>query len=121
MKKADRLKLEEATYYRVAKAFGATGDVYEVRRFVDGKPEGLYYVTLNPGQVVWCDCPGFKHQKFAHMDHKHVKLVAHFQMLELADTILDIEPPMWAKYKIKGTGANTTIHHQLTIWKDEHA
>jgi len=119
MKKADREKLERATRYRVQKAFGATGDVYEVRRFVSEEPAGLYHVTLNldgDSHIIWCDCPGFKRQKYAHMEHKHIKLVLHFQALERADKIA---PPAYATYRIKGTGANATIHHQLTAWEDD--
>ena len=90
MKKANRLRLEQATHYRVAKAFGATGDVYEVRRFVNEEQAALYHVTLNTvrdAHIMWCDCPGFRRQKYAYIEHKHIKLVAHFQALEQADKI----------------------------------
>jgi len=124
MKKAEREALENVTCYRVAKAFGATGDTYEVRKLLmndnlEREQKGLYYVTLNQKGLVWCDCTGFRIQKFAHRDHKHVKLVAHFQALEQADEALNRGAPAFAQYHIRGTGAHTKIHHDMTQWETE--
>lgn len=105
MKKADQRRLERRTFYKVTKANGA--HMYDVRRFLDYDFEKWYSVTLMPGDedegvsdIIWCDCTGFKIQKFPHIDHKHIKLVLDYQ---------ERGEPMWAKYRIQGTGAVTAI------------
>lgn len=107
MKKVDKLALLTAsTTYQVCKSRHDMPHHYEVLRRVNGVNEDLFYVTLKMSddsimpKVIWCDCPGFKGQKFAHIDHKHIKLVRHYQALG---------EPGWATYRIHGTGAHTEI------------
>ncbi len=108
MKKADRLALEQRTIYCVAKAFGNTGHTYEVRKMFGGDQQSLILVTVKQqvGEeiILWCDCPGFRMQKYAHIEHKHIKLVIDFQ--DRVEHEPDIE---WAEYRIFGTGQKASI------------
>lgn len=109
MKKKEREELEARTRYTVCKAAASMGHGYEVRRLVDGKQKALYYVTLvlHPGGIptIWCDCPGFRMQKYAHIEHKHVKLVMEYQ---------DCGEPLLSTFIMKGTGQNVTIIHEFS-------
>ena len=121
MKKADRLRLEARTTYKVTKAFGDTGHSYNVTKHVDGEHKLLdshMLVTVKWDKekepyypvVIWCSCSGFKCQKFAHIDHKHIKLVLDFQKHGEPDEVL---------YKIHGTGGHTEIEHIASMWIDD--
>lgn len=107
MKKADRIRLERATKYRVEKS-KITPHNYEIRRFIDGEFEALYHVTVKwdkddpEPSVLWCDCAGFKCQKFAHIAHKHIKIVLNY---------MAHNEPNHSWYRIRGTGAKTEIEH----------
>ena len=110
MKKAERLELEARTTYSVCKAAPNVGHTHEIRRKEDGKMKALYYVTLTYShggapKVIWCDCAGFKRQKYAHMEHKHIKLAVDYNE-RVPD---DYGEAITGVYQIHGTGANAEI------------
>ncbi len=121
MKKEERLLLEQRTQYVVAKAFGQGSETYSVKRLLDNIQEEIYFVTVTwepkvLGQdripkVLWCDCMGFRMQKYAYVQHKHIKLVIDFQ--KRGD-------PLFAMYRIRGTGGKAVIEHLHSYWEDKH-
>lgn len=110
MKKKEREELEAVTTYTVRSRSDhpAMKGSYSITREVRRVPDATYWITLiwpdipEPlvPKVIWCDCPGFSHQKFAHIEHKHIKLVLDYQKRG---------EPEYATYRIHGTGANTRI------------
>jgi hypothetical protein len=116
MKKADREALEAVTVYRVER--DKLEGKYKITKRIDGDLDGIFHVTLTwyphcegeMPKVMWCDCTGFQCQKFAHIDHKHIKLVIDYQ---------EEGEPTYAEYHIFGTGAKAKIKHIMTVWEDE--
>ena len=103
MKKEERLERELATHYRVCVNFGKGSNVYRVSKVVWDVEVEIYHVQLNLNRmppIVWCDCMGFRGQKFPHIEHKHIRLVIDYQKRG---------EPQWAEYMLKGTGRKTTI------------
>jgi len=103
MNKEERHERELATRYRVTQDFGKRSGVYRVSKVIWDVEVEVYHVQLdldrNP-TIMWCDCMGFRGQKFPHIEHKHVRLVADYQRRC---------EPTWAEYMLEGTGRNTTI------------
>lgn len=121
MKKVERKELEKKTDYVVKHNHEPFSDTYDVSKYVSGELKDTFTVTLKWNRVeeprvpvtVWCDCPGFKNQKFAHLDHKHVKVVSDFQRIERRCIG---QKPEFARYRIRGTGAHTQIKRIHTEW-----
>ncbi len=90
-------RTQESTIYRVQEDLG--GKAYRVaKRILDVEME-VYHVTIRD-DVVWCDCPGFRRQKFAKMKHKHVRAVLDY---------IARGKPYYANYLFIGVGKHTKI------------
>ena len=101
--KQDRRR-QEATVYRVERDLGPHGSVYRVAKRTLDVEVDVYHVTykeaLNGDAEVWCDCPGFRRQKFAKEKHKHVRAVKDY---------LKRGKPDYADYAFRGVGKHTKI------------
>lgn len=96
---------QEATFYKVQPDFGKRSNTYRVSKITCGEVVDMYHVTIkhpddDAAMEVFCDCMGFRRQKFAPRQHKHVRAVLDFLSRD------DIE---WAEYNFSGVGKNTTI------------
>lgn len=102
--KHDRRR-QEATVYRVEEDFGKRSGIYRLSKRTLDVELDVYHVTYKPATGddeahIWCDCPGFKRQKFAHDRHKHVRAVKDF---------IKRGSPKHAEYRFIGAGKNTKI------------
>jgi len=108
MNKEEKQQVQDATVYRIEKAFGKVKGVYRVSKRVIDEEVNAYHVTVKPSNNesvpldLWCDCPGFRRQKFPQIEHKHVRMALHYQ---------SIGEPVHADYKFTGTGRNTIIQY----------
>lgn len=95
-----------ATLYRI-NAYG--NNQYLIKKLVCGVEMEDYHITISSSKVsgkpmreqdIWCNCPGFRIQNFAKIDHKHIKVALDFQSRG---------EPTWAEYRMTGTGAKAVI------------
>ena len=107
-KKLTDAERRELTTYVVEKDFGKKSDVYRITKMVIGVEVDSYHCTvkLRNGQLhdkdIWCDCPGFRRQNFAKIEHKHIMLVLNY---------MERGEPTSATYTIVGTGKNAKIRY----------
>ncbi len=91
--------------YVVIKDFGKKSNAYKITKLQMGVELDNYHCSVRyidelEGAAVWCDCPGFRRQKFDKMQHKHIMLVLDYQKRG---------EPTSATYTIIGTGRNAKI------------
>lgn len=85
---------------------------FRIRKYPPGMEEhtDIYDVTIkgnNRGDYdLWCDCMGFRIQKFPKIQHKHIQLAMHFMELD------DVE---WALYRIKGRNRIVLVQTSLDV------
>lgn len=94
----------EATKYRIIKV--GDSNRYKIVKTIMEVETDFYSIQINPIRengmgTLWCDCPGFRIQRFPHDKHKHILLGM--------DYIARGEPE-WADYRMTGTGAKAKIH-----------
>ena len=105
MNKEEREERERMTTYRVCSTFGRLSNAFLIEKRILDVTVDRYHVSIQQelsGEItsVWCDCPGFRMQKYAHLEHKHIKLVLDFQQRG---------EPTWAEYGMAGTGQKAVI------------
>lgn len=88
---------QEVTFYRVQEDLG--GRAYRVVKRVMDVETDIYHVTIKDDDI-WCDCPGFRRQKFALERHKHIRVVRDY---------IKRGCPTWAEYNFRGSGKTTKI------------
>ena len=98
----------EATVYRIEKAFGKTLGVYRISKRVIDVEVDSYHASIKKdpatGQLeYWCDCPGFRMQKYPQWEHKHIRMALDYRQV--------LGEPEYADYKFTGSGRHTTIRH----------
>lgn len=99
-KEDDRLAMITYSIWRTG---SARQRHYQINKLTIGVDTGdKYWVQLNGRDKFWCDCPGFRRQKFPAIDHKHVKIAMDFH---------DRGEPAKALYKIHGTGVHAKIEY----------
>ena len=91
-----------ATLYRINK-YG--NNQYLIKKLICGVEMEDYHITINPLRdngmgTLWCNCPGFRIQRFPHDQHKHIKIGFDYQKRG---------EPTWAEYRMTGTGAKAVI------------
>jgi hypothetical protein len=50
-------------------------DHFEVSKFAGDREPDVYDVTISVMGQLWCNCQGFRRQKYAKNLHKHVRMV----------------------------------------------
>jgi hypothetical protein len=60
---------------RRLKASHGIKDHFEVSKFSGDAQPDVYDVTYSVTGALWCNCQGFRRQKYAKSLHKHVRLV----------------------------------------------
>lgn len=108
-KKLTDAERRELTTYVVEKDFGKKSNVYKITKMVIGVEVDSYHCTvkLTPtGRIIddniWCDCPGFRRQNFAKIEHKHIMLVLNY---------MERGEPTSVTYTIVGTGKTAKIRY----------
>ena len=92
-------RTQEATVYRVQEDFGRGSGVYRIaKRTIDVEVE-VYHVQIGK-DTVWCDCPGFRRQKFDVEQHKHIRAARDY---------ISRGSPEYIDYRFLGAGKNTQI------------
>ena len=89
----------DATRYTVHRALKSKTLMYQVNKEICGVSVEHYWVSIKSREV-YCDCAGFRIQKYPKIEHKHVKIVQDWK---------DRGEPEGAQYTIKGTGAAAEI------------
>ncbi len=92
----------DATCYTIFRTGNSKLRHYQINKEIMGVDVDKYWVQLKGSKECWCDCPGFKRQKFPKMEHKHVKIAMDFSLRG---------EPTGAHYTITGTGAKTTVEY----------
>lgn len=92
----------EMTTYTIWRTGSSRKKHYQLNKLVCGVEVEKYWVQLDGRGRFWCDCPGFRRQKFPAIDHKHVKIAVDFS---------ERGEPLKALYKIHGTGATSEIEY----------
>jgi len=106
MNKAERERdRRELTLYVIEKAFGKVKGVYRISKQVLDHEVDAYHVTVklegdDTTVQLWCDCQGFRRQKFPQLEHKHIRIALHYQ---------SIGEPTKAIYRLKGVGQATKV------------
>ncbi len=95
----------ELTIYRIQKDFGDKSNTYRIDKLVACVETSNYHIQINPINdagvgTLWCDCQGFRRQKFDKTKHKHIRIGFDY---------IARGRPEWAEYTIEGTGANAKI------------
>ena len=101
MTKEQQEEIIGATTYTIFRTGSRNKRHYQVDKMVMGVKLDTYWVQLNGRDEVYCDCPGFRRQGFAKIEHKHIKIAVDFSYRN---------EPANAIYKIEGTGAKAQIH-----------
>lgn len=99
--KPTQAETQEAAVYRIFVNKHASGEQskthYTIEKRIMDTPVELYAVTIkSEGRAdlqLWCDCPGFRVQKYPKIDHKHIKIAMDYQSRG---------QPEWAEYRILG-------------------
>ena len=100
---------QEITTYVIKGVPGKIKDNYRISKRVMGVETDFYFTIVQPKGdklvpvKLWCSCPGFHIQKFPKIEHKHIRMVFHYQALG---------EPVSAEYRMSGTGQNTIITHK---------
>ncbi len=106
MTRAEQQELaRDVTLYRIQKDFGDKSNTYRIDKLVACVEMDTYHIQINPIRengigTLWCDCQGFRRQKFAFDKHKHILIGFDY---------IERDTPEWAEYTIKGTGVNAKI------------
>lgn len=98
-------QVDEVTFYRIKKYGNHT---YYIAKEVCGIEVESYQITIDPSRntengdgALWCNCPGFRIQKFPQAQHKHIKIGFDYRKRG---------EPEWALYRMNGTGSKAKIH-----------
>jgi hypothetical protein len=98
----NKKEIEEATTYHIFRTGNNHQRHYQIDKLVMGVKVENYWVQLKGSKECYCDCPGFRRQSFAKMEHKHIKMAIDFS---------ERGEPKDAEYRIVGTGAKSIIKY----------
>lgn len=106
-----RKKKEPEFIYRICRAGPLLPDTYLIKKIIPatGIVVDVYNTTLelpndpdDAPEKLWCDCLGFRMQKYNKMRHKHVKIVLAY---------LALGQPPEADFTLTGSGEGTIARH----------
>ena len=95
-------EIAEAAYYTIFRTGNSNKRHYQVNKMIMGVEQEKYWVQLNGRDSCFCDCPGFRRQSFAKMEHKHIKIALDYSARG---------EPKDATYRITGTGVKAQIRY----------